>query len=53
MKGVWMTEPSQFSQYLSIGAIDMKFSPDVGNHPFSPHVQRNQTIDAHNLSYVQ
>lgn len=33
------------SKYVSKGAIVMKFSPDVGNNPSNPDIQRNQTID--------
>ena len=34
-------------KYLSKGAVDMKLSPDVGNNPYNPLMQRNQTIDVH------
>ena len=40
------------SKYISDGAIDMKLSPDVGNNPNNPHIQINQNIDVHKLSYV-
>ena len=30
------------SKYISKGAIDMKFSPDVDNNPRYPYIQRNQ-----------
>ena len=30
------------STYISKGAIDMTFSPDVGNNPHNPDIQRNQ-----------
>lgn len=33
------------SKHVSKGAIVMKFSPDVGNNPSNPDIQRNQTID--------
>lgn len=28
-------------------AIDMKFSPDIGNTPSNPHMQRNETTVIH------
>ena len=40
------------SKYISDGAIDMKLSPDVGNNPSNPHIQRNQNIHVHELSDV-
>lgn len=40
------------SKYISKGVTDMKFPPDVGNNPSNPHIQRNQTIDVHKLSYI-
>ncbi len=27
------------SKYISKGAVDMKFSPDVGNNPSDPNIQ--------------
>ena len=30
------------SKNISKGAIDMKFSPDVGNNPSNPYIQRKQ-----------
>ncbi len=30
------------SKYISKGAVDMKFSPDVGNNPSNPYKQRQQ-----------
>ena len=30
------------SKYISKGAIDMIFSPDSGNNPGNPYIQRNQ-----------
>ena len=30
------------SKYILKGSIDMKFSPDVGNNPSNPYMQRNQ-----------
>ena len=30
------------SKYISKGAIDMKFSSDIGNNPSNPYIQRNQ-----------
>ncbi len=27
------------SKYISKGAVDMKFSPDVGNNPSNPYIQ--------------
>ncbi len=30
------------SKYISKGAVDMKFSPDVGNNPINPYIQLNQ-----------
>ncbi len=30
------------SKYISKGAVDMKFSPDVGNSPSNPYIQRKQ-----------
>lgn len=38
-------EHNFLSKYVSKGAIVMKFSPDVGNNPSNPDIQRNQTID--------
>ncbi|CAJ0967158.1 unnamed protein product [Ranitomeya imitator] len=35
------------SKFISKGAIDIKFSSDVGNNPSNPHRQRNKTIDVH------
>ncbi len=29
-------------KYISKGAVDMKFSPDVGNNPSDPYIQRKQ-----------
>ena len=29
------------SKYISKGAIDTTFSPDVGNNPRNPHIQRH------------
>ncbi len=28
------------SKYLFKGAVDLKFSPDVGNNPSNPYIQR-------------
>ena len=33
-----------FSKYISKGAIDIHFSPDVGNNPSNLHIQRNKQI---------
>ncbi len=30
------------SKYISKGAVDMKFSPDVDNNPSNPYIQRKQ-----------
>ncbi len=30
------------SKYISKGAVDMKFSPDVGNNPSNPYIQMKQ-----------
>ncbi len=30
------------SKYISKGAVDLKFSPDVGNNPSNPYIQRKQ-----------
>jgi len=30
------------SKYISKGATDMKFSPDVDNNPMNQYIQRNQ-----------
>ncbi len=30
------------SKYISKGAVDMQFSPDVGNNPSNPCIQRKQ-----------
>ncbi len=30
------------SKYISKGAVDMKFSPDVGNNPSNSYIQRKQ-----------
>ncbi len=30
------------SKYISKGAVDMKFSPDFGNIPSNPYMQRKQ-----------
>jgi len=30
------------SKYIFKGAVDMKFSPDVGNNPSNPYLQRKQ-----------
>ncbi len=30
------------SKYISKGAVDIKFSPDVGNNPSNPYIQRKQ-----------
>lgn len=45
---------SFLSKYISKGAIDMKPSmkPDGGNNSCNPHVQKNQNIDVHKISYV-
>lgn len=37
---------------ISNGAIDMKFSPDVGSNPGNPHIQRNQNKEVFKSSYV-
>ncbi len=29
-------------KYIYKGAFDMKFSPDVGNNPSDPYIQRKQ-----------
>ncbi len=29
-------------KYISKGAVDMKFSPDVRNNPSNPYIQRTQ-----------
>ncbi len=29
-------------KYISKCAVDMKFSPDVGNNPSNPYIQRKQ-----------
>ncbi len=29
-------------KYISKGAVAMKFSPDVGNNPSNPYIQRKQ-----------
>lgn len=34
---------SFLSRCISKCAIEMNFSPDVGNNPSNPHMQRNQT----------
>ncbi len=31
------------SKYISKGAVDLKFSPDVGNNPNNSYIQRKQT----------
>lgn len=40
------------SKYISKDAIDMKFSPDVGNSPSNLYLQRNQNKQVQKLSYV-
>ncbi len=30
------------SKYISKGAVDLKFSPDVGTNPSKPHIQTKQ-----------
>ncbi len=30
------------SKYVSKGAVDLKFSPDVGNNPRNPYIQIKQ-----------
>ncbi len=30
------------SKYMSKGAVDLKFSLDVGNNPSNPYIQRKQ-----------
>ncbi len=30
------------SKYISKGAVDLKFSPDVGNNPSNPYIQIKQ-----------
>ena len=40
------------SNYISDGAIDMKLSPDVGNNPSNPPIQRNLNLYVHKLSYM-
>ncbi len=30
------------SKYISKGAADLEFSPDVGNNPSNPYIQRKQ-----------
>ncbi len=30
------------SKYISKGAVDMKLSPDVGNNPSNPYIQKKQ-----------
>ncbi len=30
------------SKYISKGAVDLKFSPDVSNNPSNPYIQRKQ-----------
>ncbi len=33
---------SFLSKYICKGAVDIKFSPDVGNNPSNPYIQRKQ-----------
>ncbi len=40
------------SKYISKGAVDLKFSPDVGNNPSNPYIQRKQNKQVQKLSYV-
>src|SRR4029434_4630281 len=40
------------SKNISKGAIDMKFSPDVGNNPSNQYTQRKQIKYVQKLSYV-
>ncbi len=39
------------SKYIYKGAVDLKFSPDVGNNPSNPYVQRFQ-IDLFSPLYI-
>lgn len=44
---------SFISKYISKGAINIKFSPElVGNNPSNPRMQRNQTTDVHKLRVI-
>ncbi len=40
------------SKYISKGAVDMKFSPDVRNNPSNPYIQRKQNKYFQKLSSV-
>lgn len=40
------------SKYISKGAMDMKFLPDVGSNPSNLHTKRNKAIDVHETNYV-
>ena len=37
------------NKHFSKGTIDMKLTPNVGNDPWNPHMQKNQIIDVHKL----
>ncbi len=39
-------------KYIYEGAVDMKFSPDAGNNPSNPYIQRKQNKYVQKFSYV-
>ena len=39
-------------KYISKGAIDMTFSPHIGNNPWNQCMQRNQNEYNQTLNYV-
>ncbi len=40
------------SKHISKGAVDLKFSPDVGSNPSNPYIQRKENKQVPKLSYV-
>lgn len=40
------------SKWISKGAVDMKFSPDVGNYPSNPYILTTQNTNVKKLGYV-
>lgn len=40
-----------WSKHITEGGIDVKLSPDVGNNPANLHMQTNEIIDVHKISY--
>lgn len=39
-------------KYISKGAVDMKFLPDVGNNRSNPYIQIKQNKKVQNLSVI-